>query len=61
MNEITLTNRKNGMAVLILVIILYAAAILGVLGGLAVGGMLQGILTIVCLAWLCLAGSCCWG
>ena len=54
MNEITLTNRKNGMAVLILVIILYAAAILGVLGGLAVGGMLQGVLTIVCLAWLCL-------
>ena len=54
MNEITLTNRKNGMAVLILVIILYAAAILGVLGGLAVGGVLQGVLTIVCLAWLCL-------
>ena len=54
MNEITLTNRKNGMAVLILVIVLYVAAILGVLGGFAVGGMLQGVLTVVCLAWLCL-------
>ena len=54
MNEITLTNRKNGMAVLILVIILYVAAILGVLGGFALGGMLQGILTVICLAWLCL-------
>ena len=54
MNEITLTNRKNGMAVLILVIVLYVVAILGVLGGFAMGGMLQGVLTIVCLAWLCL-------
>ena len=54
MNEITLTNRKNGMAVLILVIVLYVAAILGVLGGFAMGGMLQGVLTVVCLAWLCL-------
>ena len=54
MNEITLTTRKNGMAVLVLVIILYVAAIAGILGGFASGGMLQGILVILCLAWLCL-------
>ena len=49
MNEITLTTRKNGMAVLVLVIILYVAAIAGILGGFAAGGMLQGILVILCL------------
>lgn len=54
MNENILTNRKNGMAVLLLTIILYLAAIAGVLGGFALGGMAQGILTVVCFAWLCL-------
>ena len=54
MNEIILTNRKNGMAVLILTIVLYVAACVGCVFGLAWGGGLGGPLVVLCLAWICL-------
>ena len=54
MNEIVLTNKKNGMAVLILTIVLYVAACVGCVFGLAWGGGLGGPLVILCLAWICL-------
>ena len=54
MNEIVLTNKKNGMAVLILTIVLYVAACVGCVFGLAWGGGLGGPLVVLCLAWICL-------
>ena len=54
MTENILTTRKNGMAVLILIIILYAAAILGLMGGFMMGGAFQGFMIVLCMAWICL-------
>ena len=54
MEEVILTTRKNGMAVLILTIVLYVAAAAGCVFGFAWGGALGGGLTILSLAWLCL-------
>ena len=54
MTEITRNNRKNGMAVLILVIVLYIAAIVGFLFSLAWSGGLGVIMAVLCIAWLCL-------
>ena len=54
MTENILTTRKNGMAVLILVILLYVLACVGIMFGFARGGSLGGALVMVCIAWLCL-------
>ena len=49
MNEIVLKNRKNGMAALLLTILLYLAAIVGLVFG--INYFLP--LAILCLLWLC--------
>ena len=57
MNEKILNNRKNGMAVMLLVILGYVLAVLGLLFAVNFGwvlGMLNVLLLIVCIAWLCL-------
>ena len=57
MNEKILNNRKNGMAVMLLVILGYALAVLGLLFAVNFGwvlGMLNVLLLVACIAWLCL-------
>ena len=54
MKEIVLTNKKNGMAVLILTTLLYLAAIAGcVAGGFILDKSGSAILLIVSIVWLC--------
>ena len=50
MSEIELRNRKNGMAALLLTILLYLAAVVGLVFGI----MLYPALAVVCLLWLCI-------
>ena len=50
MSEIVLFNRKNGMAALLLTILLYLAAIVGLVFGI----MYSGALAAVCILWLCI-------
>lgn len=53
MKEKVLTNRKNGMAVLLLFLLLYIAAIAGtVVGGIIVAGNGLPILLIISIIWL---------
>lgn len=53
MKEKVLTNRKNGMAVLLLFLLLYIAAIAGtVVGGIIVAGKGLPILLIISIIWL---------
>lgn len=53
MNEKVLTNKKNGMLVLLITLVLYGAAIIGcVFGGMAVDGGESPLLLIVSIAWL---------
>ena len=57
MNEKILNNRKNGMAVMLLVILGYALAVLGLIFAVNFGwvlGMLNVLLLVACIAWLCL-------
>ena len=55
MKEIVLSKRKNGMPVLILSVLLYILATLGVIfGGIAFDGGARPALMIVCLVYLCL-------
>ncbi|MBQ7713747.1 MAG: SPFH domain-containing protein [Oscillospiraceae bacterium] len=54
MEEKVLTTRKNGMAMLLLVIVGYIAAVIGTLCGVSRGGAAGTALTVVCIAWLCL-------
>ncbi len=51
MNEKILTNRKTGMAMLLLIIALYAASVFGAIFGIAGAGVW---LTVLCIAWMCL-------
>lgn len=51
MNEKILTNRKTGMAMLLLIIALYAASVFGAIFGIAGVG---AWLTVLCIAWMCL-------
>ncbi|MCI5897425.1 MAG: SPFH domain-containing protein [Firmicutes bacterium] len=51
MNEKILTNRKTGMAMLLLIIALYAASVFGAIFGIAGAG---AWLTVLCIAWMCL-------
>ncbi len=54
MKEIVLTNKKNGMAVLILTTLLYLAAIAGcVAGGFILDESGSAVLLIVSIVWLC--------
>ena len=50
MSEIVLLNRKNGMPALLLTLLLYAAAILG----LVFGVLYAPVLMVICVIWLCL-------
>ena len=53
--EITLQNKKNGMAVLLGVLLAYVAAALLILFSVAVlHGFLRGLIVLVCIVWLCL-------
>ncbi len=52
MTEKVLNNRKNGMAALLLTILLYLAAIVGLVMGIIVAPLLS----IVCILWLCVGG-----
>ena len=61
MEEKLLSNRKNGMPVLLLVLVLYVAAVLGCVVGASmtegdsVGVVYGGVaLLVVCIAWLAL-------
>ncbi len=57
MNEKILNNRKNGMAVMLLVILGYVLAVLGLLFAANFGwalGMLNVLILVVCIAWLLL-------
>ena len=55
MNEIILTQKKNGMLVLLCTILLYIVAVLGVIAGTTVYmGYFNIVLLVVCIAWLCL-------
>ena len=61
MEEKLLSNRKNGMPVLLLVLVLYVAAVLGCVAGASmtegdsVGVVYGGVaLLVVCIAWLAL-------
>ena len=57
MNEKILNNRKNGMAVMLLVILGYVLAVLGLFFAVNFGwvlGMLNALLLVACIAWLCL-------
>ncbi|MBR2484457.1 MAG: SPFH domain-containing protein [Oscillospiraceae bacterium] len=57
MNEKVLTTRKNGMAVMLLVILGYVLAVLGLFFAVNFGwvlGMLNVLLLVACIAWLCL-------
>ena len=57
MNEKILNNRKNGMAVMLLVILGYVLAVLGLFFAVNLGwvlGMLNVLLLVACIAWLCL-------
>jgi len=55
MNEIILTQKKNGMLVLLCTILLYIVAVLGVIAGTTVYmGFFNIVLLVVCIAWLCL-------
>ena len=57
MNEKILNNRKNGMAVMLLVILGYVLAVLGLFFAVNFGwvlGMLNVLLLVACIAWLCL-------
>ena len=49
MEEKVLNNRKNGMAALLLTILLYLAALVGMVYGIA----MYPLLTVVCILWLC--------
>ena len=57
MTEKVLNNRKNGMAVMLLVILGYVLAVLGLFFAVNFGwvlGMLNVLLLAACIAWLCL-------
>ncbi|MCI8586356.1 MAG: SPFH domain-containing protein [Lachnospiraceae bacterium] len=55
MKEIVLSNKKNGMFVLLMVVALYAFAILGsVIGGIQVGHDGSPVLMIVSIVFLCI-------
>ena len=53
MEEIILKGKKNGMAVLLLTIVLYLIAFAGTIAFAAIGGWAM-ILFIVCVLYLCL-------
>ena len=56
MNEIIITKRKNGMAVLIITVLLYLAAIVGVVfGGIMMDKGKNPALFIVCMIYICVA------
>lgn len=55
MNEIILTQKKNGMLVLLGTILLYIVAVLGLLAAVNVNmGFFSIVLLIICVAWLLL-------
>ena len=55
MNEKVLSKRKNGMLVMLLTILLYCLAIVGVIfGGMALEKSGNPVLFIVSMAWICL-------
>ena len=55
MNEKALSTKKNGMLVLIITILLYAAAIAGcILGGVIVNDGGLPVLLIISILWLCI-------
>ena len=55
MNEKILNNRKNGMPVMIVTVLLYAAAIAGcIFGGIAVDHGNSPVLLVVSIIWLCI-------
>ncbi len=55
MNEIILSKKKNGMIALLLTILLYAAAIVGVIfGGMMIDGHDSPILFVISMIWLSL-------
>ena len=55
MNEKILNNRKNGMPVMIVTVLLYAAAIAGcIFGGIAVDHGNSPVLLVISIIWLCI-------
>lgn len=55
MKEFTLTNKKNGMAALFIILLLYLAAIAGcVFGGILLERKGNPVLMIFCIIWLCI-------
>ena len=56
MNEIILNKRKNGMGMLLLLLILYVGAVILLIGSasyaLPIRGVLRGIVIAVCILWL---------
>ena len=55
MKEIVLNNRKNGMAVLLSVVVLYILAVTGtIIGGMELGRSGNPVLMIVCIVALCI-------
>ena len=54
MEEKILSGKKNGMAVLLLTIALYIAAVCGMILGIERGGARGAILAVVCVIWLLL-------
>ena len=54
MKEQTLNGRRNGMAILILTVVLYLLACAGLVAGVALNGPLQAAVIILCALWLCL-------
>ena len=55
MEEKILNGKKNGMAMLLLTIILYIAAVIGIFGGASIiGGVPGGIIVAICVIWCAL-------
>ena len=55
MKEKVLSKRKNGMAALLITVVLYLAAVFGVIyGGITLDNGGNPILFIVSMAWLCI-------
>ena len=55
MEEKILSNRKNGMLVLILTTLLYLAAVAGcIFGGMMIGDGASPALLVISIIWLCL-------
>ena len=55
MEEKIRSNRKNGMPVLLLTVVLYVAAVIGcIFGGIALDGGSSPVLLVVSIIWLCI-------